>query len=46
MMIAWAYLDKKSAAVDALKDYASMNYIIQNYQYELEGAMERMTSLH
>ena len=46
MMIAWAYLDKKSAAVDALKDYASMKYIIQNHHCELEEAMERMTSLH
>jgi hypothetical protein len=38
-------LDKKSAAVDALKDYASMKYIIQNHHCELEEAMERMTSL-
>ena len=45
MMIVWAYLDKKSAAVDALKDYASMKYIIQNHHCELEEAMERMTSL-
>jgi len=45
MMIAWAYLDKKSAAVDALKDYASMKYIIQNHHCEFEEAMERMTSL-
>jgi len=45
MMIAWAYLDKKSAAVDALKDYASMKYIIQNHHCELEEAMERMASI-
>jgi hypothetical protein len=29
MTIAWIYLDKKSAAVDALKDFASMEYIFK-----------------
>lgn len=44
-MIAWIYLDKKAAAIDALKDYSSMEYIIQNHQAELEEAQERMFSL-
>lgn len=45
MKIAWIYLDKKAAAIDALKDYASMEYIIQNHQEDLEEAQERMFSL-
>ena len=28
MSIIWKYLDKRSAAVDALKDYSSMRFII------------------
>ena len=28
MGIAWKYLDKKSAAADAVKDYGSMKFII------------------
>lgn len=46
MEIAWIYLDKKAAAIDALKDYSSMEYIIQNHTDDLEEARERMTSLH
>ena len=30
-MIAWTYLDKKSAAADALRDFASMEYILLNH---------------
>lgn len=45
MEIAWIYLDKKAAAIDALKDYSSMEYIIQNHSDDLEEARERMTSL-
>lgn len=30
-MIAWTYLDKKSAAADALRDYGSMEYILLNH---------------
>ncbi len=42
-MIAWQYLDKKSAAIDALKDYGSMEYIIEHSDeeiYALESKME------
>lgn len=30
MSIIWKYLDKRSVAVDALKDYSSMKFIIAN----------------
>lgn len=45
MTIAWIYLDKKSAAVDALKDYASMEYIVQNHSNMLEETRSKMTAL-
>ena len=45
MTIAWIYLDKKTAAIDALKDYASMEYIIQNHPEEVEDMRDRMTAL-
>ena len=45
MTIAWIYLDKKTAAVDALKDYASMEFIIQNHRGDLEEIRTKMTSL-
>lgn len=44
MTIAWIYLDKKTAAVDALKDYDSMDYIIQNHRDDLEEARSKMTA--
>ena len=45
MTIAWIYLDKKSAAVDALKDFASMDYIVKNHHDDLEEARAKMTAL-
>lgn len=45
MKIAWIYLDKKAAAVDALKDYASMEYIIANHADDVDEIRERLTSL-
>ena len=45
MTIAWIYLDKKAAAVDALKDYASMEYIIQYHQDLMDEARLKLTSL-
>jgi hypothetical protein len=45
MTIAWIYLDKKIAAVDALKDYASMDYIIINSPDDLDEARTRMTAV-
>jgi len=43
--IAWIYLDKRAAAVDALKDYSSMEYIIQNNPDDLEEATESLTAV-
>jgi hypothetical protein len=45
MTIAWIYLDKRSAAIDALKDYASMEYILANHTDNLEEVRERLISL-
>jgi len=45
MKIAWIYLDKKTAAIDALKDCSSMEYIIQNHADEVKDVRDRMTAL-
>ena len=45
-MIAWTYLDKKAAAVDALRDFGSMEYIVLNHRVNLAEARESMTTLH
>ena len=44
MNIAWVYLDKKAAALKAVKDYRSMDHIIQNYLAAIEEARTRMQS--
>ena len=45
MTIAWTYLDKRGAAVDALKDFASMEYIIANHAEDEEALREDMTAV-
>ena len=45
MNIIWQYLDKKEAAISALKDYHSMKYIIEHTNEEIADVTERMTSL-
>lgn len=45
MTIAWIYLDKKTAAIDALKDYSSMEYIIQNHPDDVADVRDRMMAL-
>ena len=45
MTIAWTYLDKRGAAVDALKDFASMEYIIANHAGDEEVIREDMTAI-
>lgn len=45
MNIAWLYLDKRNAAINALKDFESMNYIIENTQSEITATEDDMTSL-
>jgi len=42
MSIIWKYLDKRSAAVDALKDYSNMKFIISNTDDEIRAAYEKM----
>lgn len=42
MSIIWKYLDKRSAAVDALKDYSSMKFIIGHTDDEIKSAYEKM----
>ena len=45
MNIAWLYLDKRNAAINALKDYEGMNYIIQNAPSEIAATQECMTGI-
>lgn len=42
MSIIWKYLDKRSAAVDALKDFSSMRFIIEHTDDEIKAAYEKM----
>lgn len=42
MSIIWKYLDKRSAAVDALKDYSSMEFIIANTSSEITNTRDKM----
>ncbi len=44
MLIAWQYLDKKAAAVEALKDYSSMKYIIEHTDEDIATLNEEMSS--
>jgi hypothetical protein len=45
MTIAWIYLDKRAAVIDALKDYSSMEYIIRNHADDLDEAEEKLTAM-
>ena len=45
MNIIWQYLDKRSAAVNALKDYSSMAYIIAHTDEEIAQVHEDTTTL-
>ncbi|MDR2024286.1 MAG: hypothetical protein LBQ71_13825 [Hungatella sp.] len=42
MSIIWKYLDKRSAAVDALKDYSSMKFIIDHTDDDIKAAYDKM----
>lgn len=44
MSIIWKYLDKRSAAIAAIKDYDSMEFIIKNSEKEIERVNEKLTS--
>lgn len=45
MNIAWIYLDKRNATINALKDYESMNFLLENAQAEVAAQQDNMTSL-
>ena len=42
MSILWQYLDKKSAAISALKDYSSMQHIIDHTNEEIDNVRGQM----
>ena len=42
MNIIWHYLDKRTAAVNALKDYGSMRYIIDHTESEIDTVHDRI----
>jgi len=45
MNIIWQYLDKRSAAVNALMDYSSMEYIISHTDEEIKNAHDKMSGI-
>ena len=45
MSIVWKYLDKRQATVAAIKDYSSMEFIIQNTDEKIREEHEHMTGL-
>lgn len=42
MSIIWKYLDKRQAAIAAIKDYEAMQFIIRNTDGEIKDAYEKM----
>ena len=44
MNIVWQYLDKRSAAISALKDYGSMAYILEHTGEDIALVQDRMTA--
>ena len=44
MNIIWQYLDKRSATINAVKDYGSMKSIIENTSEEIRNVEESMVS--
>lgn len=45
MNIAWHYLDKRSAAINALNDYESMKYILDHIPEEINELKKGMQSI-
>ena len=43
MSIMWKYLDKRSATIAAIKDYESMQFIINSTDDEIKRTYEKMT---
>lgn len=44
MNIVWQYLDKRAAAINALKDYSSMKYIIEHTDEDIATLNEEISS--
>lgn len=44
MNIVWQYLDKRAAAINVLKDYSSMKYIIEHTDEDIATLNEEMSS--
>lgn len=45
MTIAWIYLDKKAAAIAALKDYIGMQHILMSYLDDVREARANLTAV-
>lgn len=45
MSVIWQYLDKRSAAINALKDYGSMKYILEHTDEEIANIHDNMVSI-
>lgn len=45
MSIMWKYLDKRSATIAAIKDYVSMQFIIESTDDEIKNTYDKMSSV-
>lgn len=45
MSIAWKYLDKRSGTVQAIKDYSSMKFIIENTSRDIAGVYDGLSGV-
>ena len=45
MSVMWKYLDKRSAAIAAIKDYESMQFIIDSTGAEVRDAYDYMSGV-
>ena len=43
-MIAWQYLDKRSATIKALKDFRDMQFIVENHEKEIAEIRSEMST--
>lgn len=45
MSVIWKYLDKRAGAIEAIKDYGSMKFIIEHTDEEIKTAYEKMSGM-
>lgn len=45
MSVIWKYLDKRAGAIEAIKDYGSMKFIIEHTDEEIKAAYEKMSGM-